>query len=176
VRRARHALLAAVVGLVACDEMEEQPRYDAYEEATLFGDGKVLQLAPEGTIDRDGLQTARALTERPAMTADLLARGQERFQIFCVPCHDAAGHGRGEIARRAFPNPPSFHSPELRTAPAAHFVAVITEGYGVMYSYADRVPPADRWAIAAYIRALQLSQGATLDDVPVDAREALEGG
>lgn len=163
-----------VLALVACDEMEEQPRYDAYGEAELFNDGKVLQLAPAGTVARDDAEAVRALAERPAMSAELLARGRDRFQIFCTPCHDAAGYGRGEITRHGFPNPPSFHTPALRQAPAAHFVTVITKGFGVMYSYADRVPPADRWAITAYIRALQLSQNATIADVPAEERAWLE--
>lgn len=173
--KSRVASTVLVLALMACDEMEEQPRYDAYGEAELFDDGKVLQLAPAGTVARDDAETARALAERPEMSSDLLARGRDRFQIFCTPCHDTAGYGRGEITRRGFPNPPSLHTPALRQAPAAHFVSVITDGYGVMYSYADRIPPADRWAIAAYIRALQLSQNTTVADVPADERVRLEG-
>ena len=96
----------------------------------------------------------------PPITAALLARGRERFDIFCSPCHSIAGDGDGMIARRGFPHPPSFHSERLRNASDAHFYAVITQGYGVMHSYARRVPPADRLAIIAYIRALQLSQHA----------------
>jgi mono/diheme cytochrome c family protein len=109
------------------------------------------------------------------MTLALLQRGQDRFRIYCTPCHDAAGYGRGTVPARGFPQPPSFHIPRLRDAPSEHFVDVITHGHGVMYPYADRVTPPDRWAIAAYIRALQLSQ-----DVPIAAlsdqdRGRLEG-
>ena len=96
----------------------------------------------------------------PPITPQLLARGHDRFDIFCAPCHSVAGDGDGMVARRGFPHPPSFHSDRLRSASDAHFYAVITYGYGAMYSYATRVEPADRVAIVAYIRALQLSQHA----------------
>jgi mono/diheme cytochrome c family protein len=99
---------------------------------------------------------------RATLTSAALARGRERFDIFCSPCHSIAGDGDGMVARRGFPHPPSFHIDRLRNAPDSHFYAVITEGYGAMHSYATRVPPADRLAIIAYIRALQLSQHAPL--------------
>ena len=102
-----------------------------------------------------------------------LARGRERYDIYCSPCHSIAGDGDGMVARRGFPHPPSYHSDKLRNAPDAHFYNVITNGYGVMYSYADRVEPRDRWAIIAYIRALQLSQNARIDDVPPEHRAEL---
>jgi len=92
------------------------------------------------------------------VTEALLARGRERFEIYCSPCHGYGGRGDGMIVRRGFPPPPSYHTPRLRQAPSPHFYAVITHGYGAMYSYAARVAPADRWAIVAYIRALQLSE------------------
>ena len=93
------------------------------------------------------------------ITMRLLQRGRERFQIYCEPCHSPLGDGDGMIARRGFPHPPSYHIARLRAAPDRHFYDVITNGYGIMYSYADRVAPEDRWAIVAYIRALQRSQG-----------------
>jgi mono/diheme cytochrome c family protein len=102
-----------------------------------------------------------------------LERGHERFDIYCSPCHSVAGDGDGMVARRGFPHPPSYHTERLRNAPDAHFYSVITNGYGMMYSYADRIAPADRWAIVAYIRALQLSQNARLDDVPPEHRADL---
>jgi mono/diheme cytochrome c family protein len=108
------------------------------------------------------------------ITAQLLHRGRERFDIYCSPCHSPVGDGDGRVVRRGFPAPPSYHSERLRNAPDSHFYAVITNGYGAMYSYASRVPPADRWAIVAYIRALQLSQHAGLDDVPPPQRARLE--
>jgi mono/diheme cytochrome c family protein len=99
------------------------------------------------------------------ITLQLLARGQQRFDIYCAPCHSRAGDGDGMIAERGFPHPPSYHTAALRNAPDSHFYQVITDGYGVMYSYADRVSPHDRWAIVAYIRALQLSQHAPRSDL-----------
>jgi len=108
------------------------------------------------------------------ISAQLLSRGRERFDIYCSPCHSPVGDGDGRVVRRGFPAPPSYHSERLRNAPDSHFYAVITNGYGAMYSYASRVPPADRWAIVAYIRALQLSQHAGLDDVPPPQRARLE--
>jgi len=110
----------------------------------------------------------------PPITLALLQRGQERFDIYCAPCHSVAGDGDGFIARRGFPHPPSYHTDALRAAGDAHFYAVITDGYGAMYSYASRLTPEDRMAVVAYIRALQLSQHASLDDVPPDQRAALE--
>jgi mono/diheme cytochrome c family protein len=94
----------------------------------------------------------------------LLERGKERYDIFCAPCHGFDGDGDGMVVRRGFPAPPSYHSAALMKAPASHFLDVMTNGYGVMYSYADRVAPADRWAIVTYIRALQLSRHASLAD------------
>ena len=110
------------------------------------------------------------------VTPAWLARGQERFNIYCAPCHSPVGDGDGIVVRRGFPAPPSYHIERLRNAPDAHFYAVITNGYGAMYSYADRVTPDDRWAIVEYIRALQRSQNARIDDVPADVREELEAG
>jgi mono/diheme cytochrome c family protein len=108
----------------------------------------------------------------------LLRRGQERFSIYCMPCHSPAGDGDGMVVRRGFPAPPSFHSDRLRAVPDRHIYDVITQGYGIMYPYADRVEPQDRWAIVAYIRALQLSQHAAADELsPAQrARLASAGG
>ena len=112
------------------------------------------------------------LRRRRRSIAQLLARGQERYGIYCSPCHGLSGNGDGMIVRRGFPAPPSYHSARLRAAPAKHFFDVITNGYGVMYSYAARVEPRDRWAIVAYIRALQESRNAKLADIP-DLRSKL---
>ena len=101
--------------------------------------------------------------------------GRERYNIYCSPCHDYTGSGKGLVVQRGFPPPPSYHLDRLVKAPAGHFFDVITNGYGTMYSYASRVTPEDRWAIAAYIRALQLSQHAALQDVPPQEREHLTG-
>lgn len=110
----------------------------------------------------------------PSITPALLARGRDRFDAFCSPCHGIVGDGDGYVVRRGFPAPPSYHTDRLRAASDAHFYAVITDGYGAMYPYATRVTPSDRMAIVAYIRALQLSQHAPVDSVPPTARAKLE--
>jgi cytochrome c len=109
------------------------------------------------------------------ITANDILRGQQRFNIYCTPCHDYTGSGRGMIVQRGFPQPPSLHIDRLRQAPVGHFFDVMTNGFGNMYSYAARVTPEDRWRIAAYIRALQLSEHATPADVPEDERQKLMG-
>lgn len=173
----RGAILLPVLAFVlaACDEMNHQPRYDSYEESSLFRDGKALQAPPDGTVARDDAAWKGALDHRPPMSLALIERGRERFGIYCTPCHDQAGYGHGTVPSRGFPEPPSFHQPRLRDARSRYFVDVITRGHGVMYSYADRVAPADRWAIAAYIRALQLSQNAPVALLGAQERRKLEG-
>jgi mono/diheme cytochrome c family protein len=166
--------MALALAAASCEQMIHQPRYDYAEPSQLFADGKSLQAPPDGTIARDDPQWQSALRERPPITPALLARGRERFGIYCAVCHDAAGYGDGIVSSRGFPHPPSYHEPRLRAAPSSYFVDVISNGHGVMFSYADRVAPADRWAIAAYIRALQLSQDAALADVPAQERARLE--
>ena len=113
-----------------------------------------------------------ALPPPERLVADL-NRGRERYNIYCTPCHDYSGTGRGMIVQRGFPQPPSYHIQRLRDAPAGHFFEVMTNGFGAMYSYAARVEPADRWRIAAYIRVLQLSRNATIQDVPEADRQKL---
>ena len=110
----------------------------------------------------------------PPLSAALLERGHERFTVYCSPCHGFQGQGDGMIVKRGFPAPPSFHIDRLRSAPTRHFYDVITDGWGVMYSYADRVEPIDRWAIAAYIRVLQESRDADVASLPETVREKLE--
>jgi mono/diheme cytochrome c family protein len=162
------------MALSSCKDqsMREQKRYDVFEPAALWPDGTEARPLPEGVVPRGDIARARNMTNPPDVTPALLRRGQERYEIFCTPCHGLAGYGDGMIVARGFPAPPSYHSPQLRAVPARHIVDVITDGYGVMYPYAARVEPKDRWAIAAYIRALQLSQGAKVASVP-GAREKL---
>jgi mono/diheme cytochrome c family protein len=109
------------------------------------------------------------------LTRQLLERGQQRFNIYCTPCHDYLGSGQGMIVRRGFSAPPSLHIERLRQAPLGHFFAVMTDGYGTMPKYSTQISAQDRWAIVAYIRALQLSQHATLSDVPDEVRQRLQG-
>lgn len=182
----RVALVALLLLFWACrQQMDDQPRYEPYEESRFFGDGQSSRPLVEGTVSRTGLRDDAALFTGKvdgrlvdrlpvALTPDLLGRGRERFDIFCAPCHDRTGSGRGMIVLRGFAPPPSFHTDRLRDAPVGHFFDAMTNGYGAMPSYASQVPVADRWAIAGYVRALQRSQHATLADVPASERPRLE--
>jgi mono/diheme cytochrome c family protein len=156
----RRSLLALAVAsaLAACQQqnMAAQPKLKPESSAAAFADDSEARAVPAGTVARgDG---AAADTQPPLADLALVRHGQQRYDIFCSPCHGYAGYGDGMVVKRGFPAPPSFHSEDLRAMPASQVVDTITNGYGVMYSYADRVPPKDRWAIAAYVRALQLSQ------------------
>ena len=164
-------LVIAPLALAACDQMDVQPRYTAYGRAALFADGKVNQTPPAGTVARED---ALFTVGRPPMSPALLARGGARYRIDCVQCHGPAGDGNGVIPSRGFPRPESFASPRLRTMTADRIVDVIAHGYGAMYPHADRVAPADRWAIAAYVQALQLSQAAPLAVLPPADRQRVE--
>jgi len=142
--------------LSGCDlSMRQQARDDPQESASLWPGGPRRQAPPAGTIATDAPARAEALRAPPALTPALLDRGQERYGIYCAVCHGARGEGDGPVVQRGFPAPPSYREPRLMAAPPAYIVDVITDGYGIMYSYADRVAPADRWAIAAYVKALQ---------------------
>jgi mono/diheme cytochrome c family protein len=172
-------------------DMYEQPRYDAGEGSPLFADGKASRPPPPQSVpysmgDAAAISSGRrgwqAVAERheaalaetpPPVDRTLLLRGRERYEIYCLPCHSPIGDGDGPIVRHGFPAPPSYHEPRLRAAPDRHFYDVITHGYGVMYAYGDRVEPADRWAIVAYIRALQLSQHAPFAALPPDLQASL---
>lgn len=171
---ARTLFCLAMLPLVGCDDhsMTEQNRYDTYSAAALFPDDTEAQMLPAGVVALGDLDRANQSSKPPEVDAQLLARGRERYDIYCSPCHGLSGDGNGIIVRRGFPTPPSFHTTRLRAASARHFFDVITHGYGVMYSYAARVEPRDRWAIIAYLRALQKSQNAKLADIP-DLRSKL---
>ncbi len=173
----RLALILPVLLLAACEDqsMRVQNRYETYGPAKLWPDGAAARTPPEGTVSQDDAAFDSALADPPPVDAELLARGQERYGVFCTPCHGLTGHGDGMIVARGFPKPPSYHEERLRAAPARYFVDVITKGYGVMYPYAARVEPRDRWAITAYIRALQLAQGARVAEVPGLAQRLQEG-
>lgn len=158
----------------------------AWAGASSGRNGLVVAVPPAGPVSgvdaqgrplaRGGPAAAPGYANPLPITPQLLARGQDRFNIFCAPCHSRAGDGDGMIARRGFPAPPSYHTTRLRNAPDSHFYQVITKGYGVMYPYADRVAPRDRWAIVAYIRALQLSQHAPADVLAPRDLALLDGG
>jgi len=165
-------------------DMHVQPKYKPLDPSNFFDDGRSARPEVPGTVAHghlradDFLFTGKVNGE-PAdafpfpVTREVLERGRERYNIYCSPCHDYTGSGRGMVVQRGFPPPPSYHLERLVKAPAGHFFEVMTNGYGAMYSYASRVTPEDRWAIVAYIRALQLSQHATLEDVPPQEREHL---
>ncbi|EEF61946.1 conserved hypothetical protein [Pedosphaera parvula Ellin514] len=167
-------------------EMYDQPKSDPLEKSDFFKNGAASRPLVSGTVARGHLEADQAfyrgmigtnlVTEFPMpITKQVLERGRERYEIYCSVCHARTGDGNGMIPQRGFPVPPSYHIDRLRDAPVGHFYDVITRGYGVMYSYASRVEPADRWAIAAYIRALQLSHNSRLENVPPADRAKLEG-
>ena len=160
------ALLISGCGL----SMTEQRKYKTYAPSTFWADGASARPLPDGVVAEGDLAAAAVESTPPDVSAVLLARGRERFDIYCSPCHGLAGDADGIIVAHGFPKPPSFHSDRLLAAPAHHFYDTITKGNGVMLSYSDRVAPHDRWAIIAYIRALQFSRRATAAEVP-EARD-----
>jgi hypothetical protein len=164
--------------------MHNQPKYIPLRESEFFPDARserplVPGTVPRGTLREDtpyftGMIGDNLVDTLPmAVSREVLKRGQERYNIFCAPCHSAVGDGEGEVARRGYLRPPSFHDERLRNAPLGHFYRVMTYGSGAMPDYAQQIEPADRWAIVAYIRALQLSQAAPVSDVPEEQRPAL---
>jgi mono/diheme cytochrome c family protein len=173
-KRAAASLLIAAAAVGGCGQnMTDQPRYDPFEPASLFENGRVLQAPRPGTVARGALQRQADATSKPALSKDVLARGRSQYNVFCAPCHSRTGDGRGRIVQRGMPQPPSYHQDALRNATDQHFYDVISNGYGIMYAYASRISRRDRWAIIAYIRALQLSQHARLEDVPAAERSKL---
>jgi mono/diheme cytochrome c family protein len=143
-----------------------------WDAASFFHDQLGMRHPVPGTVARDAPDGP--VPQPAAIDAALLDRGKQRFDIFCTPCHGRAGAGDGIIVQRGFPQPPSLTSGDLRHADAKKFYDTITNGYGAMYSFADRVAPSDRWAIIAYIRALQLSQDAAVASLPQADRTRLE--
>lgn len=166
-------LVMLALGACGEGEMSNQQKFKPYRPGALFSNGMTSQSPPPGTVAR-GESAPSLANERPPMTAELLARGQERFDIYCAPCHGRDGNGTGLVPQRGFPNPPSYHQDRLRAASDRYIVNVIENGYGAMYPYGARVPPPDRWAIVAYIRALQLSHNTNERDIDRDARQRLE--
>lgn len=157
----RSSLALLALGLCGClGEMDPQPRAARWNSPP--------QRVPAGTLAVTGPEP------RPPVDLELLRRGQQRYAIFCWPCHGPLGDGRGEVVRRGFPAPPSFLEERLRQAPDEHFYSAIRNGAGRMLPYAERVPERDRWAIVAYIRALQLSRQVRLSDLPASSREAFK--
>ena len=165
--------------------MHDAPRYEPLEASTFFTDGRGSRALVANTVARGTLREDEHLYQGKIdgqltdsfpmpVTAEVMARGSERFNVFCAPCHGRTGQGNGMVVQRGFRAPPSFHEERLRAAPVGYFFDVQTNGFGAMLDYAAQIPVADRWAIAAYIRALQFSQRATIDDVPADRRAELD--
>jgi hypothetical protein len=180
-------VLTVALAVVGCRrDMFHQPSSKPLETSRFFLDNHMASrpLVPH-TVARGQLNSDEAfytgmlgtnliVTLPVSLNRELLERGRERYDIYCSPCHGRTGDGNGMIVQRGFPAPPSYHIDRLRNAPVGHFYDVITRGYGVMYSYAARVEPADRWAIAAYIRVLQQSQNTALAQVGAEARAKLQ--
>ena len=165
-------LIGIALMVAGCDvSMTQQNRYDTYSPATLWSDGTSARPLPAHVVAQGDLARDDNARNPSPVTPALLARGRERFDIYCSPCHGLDGQGDGMVVQRGFPRPPSYLEPRLLAAPPATFYDAITDGYGVMYSYATRLEPRDRWAIVAYIRALQLSQHATLAEAPEAAEK-----
>ncbi len=179
--------LALLFLLAGCrQDMHDQPRYKPLRRSDFFADGRSSRPLVPGTVARGQLHedtyfyTGMTAPNQPGntipfpVTAEVLRRGQERFNIYCSPCHSRVGDGNGMIVQRGYRHPPSFHTDTLRSLPMGHYFDVMTNGFGAMPDYSQQVPPADRWAIAAYIRVLQKSRDAKLADVPALERARLE--
>jgi mono/diheme cytochrome c family protein len=180
--------LLATTSLVAAgcrQDMHDAPRYEAFEASSSFADGRASRTAPAGTVARGWLRDDEALYTGkvagqmvdqfpfPIAHADL-QRGQQRFNIYCTPCHGKLGDGNGMVVQRGLRQAASYHQDRLRQEKAGYFYDVITNGFGAMQGYAEQIPVRDRWLIVAYVRALQLSQHASVDDVPADKRAELD--
>ena len=182
-------VLFALVTTAGCrQDMHDQPKYIPLRPSNFFGDGRSERPIIEGTVARGHLDDDMALyTGKSAdgkfvdtfpfpVTKDIIQRGQQRFNIYCTPCHDRNGTGNGMVVQRGFRHPPSYHIDRLRMVPNGYIFDVITNGFGAMPDYANQIQPADRWAVVSYVRALQLSQQGTVNDVPPEARGQLGPG
>jgi mono/diheme cytochrome c family protein len=172
-------LIGASLALAGCArlDMQDQPKYRPQRPSNFFADGRSERQPVEGAVARGTLNEDTAFYEGKDANGDdikefplaidraVLRRGQQRFDVYCAPCHGRIGNGLGMIVRRGFKQPPSYHTDRLRQAPVGHLYDVITNGYGAMLNYASQVQPRDRWAIVAYIRALQYSENAPLADL-----------
>jgi hypothetical protein len=182
------SVLLALAGTVACrQDMQDQPKYIPLRPSSFFGDGRSERPLIQGTVARGHLdEDALFYTGKGPdgkfvdtfpfpVTKDVILRGQQRFNIYCSPCHDHTGSGDGMVVRRGFRRPPTYHQERLQKVPSGYIFDVVTNGFGAMPSYAMQIQPADRWAIISYVRALQASQMASINDVPADARGVLSG-
>ena len=182
------ALCGASFSFVGCRyDMQDQPKFRPYRRTDFFGDERSARPRVPGTVARGELhedsllfsgKSGAAFADAFPVPVDeaLLRRGQERYRIYCSPCHGLLGRGDGMVVRRGYRPPSSFHVERLRAQPAGYFFDAISHGFGAMPDYAAQIPVKDRWAIVAYVRALQLSQNVPLADVPADKRAELEKG
>lgn len=180
------ALVLSAVVLSGCDlSMRDQPRYNPLEKSPFFEDGKAARPLVEGTVPRGSLRdndfyytgklNGADAAEYPfPITEEVLHRGRERYNIYCSVCHDQRGLGQGMVVQRGFKQPPSFHIERLQNAAPGYFFGVMTNGFGAMSDYSAQVSVHDRWAIAAYIKALQLSQNASAADLTEEDKKQLE--
>ena len=179
-----------VAGEACRQDMHDQPKYIPLRQSAFFGDDRSARPIVPGTVARGQLHADSLLYTGKVdgaggagskdaevfpfpITEAVLARGQERFNIYCSPCHGRTGQGDGMVVRRGYRRPPTYHQDRLSTAPVGHFFDVITNGFGAMPDYAAQIAAEDRWAIVAYVRALQLSEHATMSDVPAGEREKM---
>jgi Cytochrome C oxidase, cbb3-type, subunit III len=172
------------IGLAGCgntlrQDMANQPRQNPLSPSEFFPDGRSERPVVENTVVRGSVADDTLLVPKDSnnfplpVNMELLERGRERYAIFCTPCHGIQGDGNGMVAMRGMKHPPSYHEDRLRHEPNGYFYDVITNGFGAMYSYSAQIPPRDRWAIVAYLRALQLSRNAHMSELPADLREKL---
>jgi mono/diheme cytochrome c family protein len=180
------SFVAAALMFAGCrQDMHDQPKYVPLRQSAFFNDARSARPVVEGTVARGQLRddellyTGKVKGEDATLfpkrvDATLMARGQQRFNIYCAPCHGRTGQGDGMVVRRGYRRPPSMHQDRLRNAPVGHFFDVMTNGFGAMPDYATQIKAEDRWAIVAYIRALQLSEHATLADVPAADRSRIQ--
>jgi cytochrome c5 len=182
--RAILLIFSSTIALAGCDytlrqDMANQPRQNTLSPSSLFADGRserqlLDNTVPRGSVEEDALFVPKDSNAFPLpVTQQLLERGQERYNIFCTPCHGIQGDGLGMVAMRGMKHPPSYHQDRLRQEPNGYIYDVITNGFGAMYGYSAQIPPRDRWAIIAYVRALQLSRNAHVADLPASVREKL---
>ena len=186
IRLAMVLALAILVTAAGCrSEMYDQPRYDTFESSAFFPDGLSARPLVAGTVPRGWARTDEHLyygrvngelapTFPFPVDESVLTRGRDQYSVFCTPCHGGLGDGQGMIVQRGMPKPPSFHEQRLRDVPVGHIYDVISRGYGAMYAYSHRIKPHDRWAVVAYIKALQLSQNAPIDSLDETDRQRVE--
>ena len=180
-------VLLAACGVAGCDntmrqDMANQPRVNPLAPSEFFADGRSERPAIENTVARGSIENDALLVPKDSnafplpLTKELLQRGKERYNIFCTPCHRIQGDGQGMVAMRGMKHPPSYHQERLRAEPNGYLYDVVTNGFGAMYGYSSQISPRDRWAIVAYVRALQLSRNAPVGELPAGLKEKLMAG